>query len=132
MSYGFFFSHLIRGNLGRHKRINAFICKILFSFVSCPSLTISTNIFPHPSPHRAAEKAKADAKAIAESEDDDANADDDAEDGTKKKKKKKAGGGGIQMPEEWPWEEAKKVFEHPDVLRAEEVEVRCFVSFFGF
>ncbi|OAX41669.1 PIN domain-like protein [Rhizopogon vinicolor AM-OR11-026] len=41
----------------------------------------------------------------------------DAEDGAKKKK------GGIQVPEEWPWEEAKKLFEHPDVLPASEVEL---------
>lgn len=35
--------------------------------------------------------------------------------------------GGMQMPEEWPWEEAKKIFEKPDVLPADEVEVRgCF------
>ena len=50
---------------------------------------------------RAAEKADADA---------------DGEDGKKKK-------GGIQVPEEWPWEEAKKVFEHPDVTPAAELEV---------
>ena len=50
---------------------------------------------------RAAEKAEADA---------------DAEDGKKKK-------GGIQVPEEWPWEEAKKVFEQPDVTPAAELEV---------
>ncbi|KAJ8591926.1 PIN domain-like protein [Rhizopogon salebrosus TDB-379] len=41
----------------------------------------------------------------------------DAEDGAKKKK------GGIQVPEEWPWEEAKKLFEQPDVLPASEVEL---------
>jgi len=43
----------------------------------------------------------------------------DAEDGAKKKK------GGIQVPEEWPWEEAKKLFEKPDVVPASDVEV-CF------
>lgn len=41
----------------------------------------------------------------------------DAEEGGKKKK------GGIQVPEEWPWQEAKKLFEKPDVLPASEVEV---------
>ncbi|OJA15822.1 hypothetical protein AZE42_04031 [Rhizopogon vesiculosus] len=41
----------------------------------------------------------------------------DTEDGAKKKK------GGIQVPEEWPWEEAKKLFEHPDILPASEVEL---------
>ncbi|KAL5512818.1 FEN11 [Sanghuangporus baumii] len=39
-----------------------------------------------------------------------------AEDGKKKK-------GGIVIPEEWPWEEAKKVFEKPDVLPADQVEL---------
>ncbi|TDL23124.1 PIN domain-like protein [Rickenella mellea] len=41
---------------------------------------------------------------------------DDAEDGKKKK-------GGVSVPDEWPWEEAKKVFEKPDVLPADEVEL---------
>ncbi|KAG2033431.1 PIN domain-like protein [Suillus americanus] len=41
----------------------------------------------------------------------------DAEDGPKKKK------GGVQVPEEWPWEEAKKLFEKPDVVSASEVEL---------
>ncbi|KIM77942.1 hypothetical protein PILCRDRAFT_824937 [Piloderma croceum F 1598] len=45
-----------------------------------------------------------------------ADADADGEDGKKKK-------GGIQVPEEWPWEEAKKVFEHPDVTPAAELEL---------
>lgn len=31
--------------------------------------------------------------------------------------------GGIQIPEYWPWEEAKKIFEKPDVLPANEVEL---------
>jgi hypothetical protein len=34
--------------------------------------------------------------------------------------------GGIQIPEYWPWEEAKKIFEKPDVLPANEVEVAPF------
>ncbi|KAG1735196.1 PIN domain-like protein [Suillus lakei] len=41
----------------------------------------------------------------------------DAEDGAKKKK------GGVQVPEEWPWEEAKKLFQKPDVVPASEVEL---------
>lgn len=49
----------------------------------------------------------------------------DGEDGKKKK-------GGIQVPEEWPWEEAKKVFEHPDVLPANEVEVSSMFLSFNF
>ncbi|KAH9942887.1 PIN domain-like protein [Amylocystis lapponica] len=42
--------------------------------------------------------------------------DDAAEDGKKKK-------GGISVPEEWPWEQAKKIFEKPDVTQADEIEV---------
>ncbi|KLO11101.1 PIN domain-like protein [Schizopora paradoxa] len=40
----------------------------------------------------------------------------EAEEGKKKK-------GGVQVPDFWPWEEAKKVFEKPDVLPADEVEL---------
>jgi flap endonuclease-1 len=40
----------------------------------------------------------------------------EAEEGKKKK-------GGISVPEEWPWEEAKKVFQKPDVMPAEELEL---------
>lgn len=42
--------------------------------------------------------------------------DDGAEEGKKKR-------GGIQIPEEWPWEEAKKLFENPDVTPADQIEV---------
>lgn len=42
---------------------------------------------------------------------------DAAEEGKKKK-------GGIVIPEEWPWQEAKKIFEHPDVTPADQLEVR--------
>ncbi len=38
------------------------------------------------------------------------------EDGKKKK-------GGVQVPAEWPWEEAKKVFEQPDVTPSDQIEV---------
>ncbi|KAI0074139.1 PIN domain-like protein [Panus rudis PR-1116 ss-1] len=38
------------------------------------------------------------------------------EDGKKKK-------GGISVPEEWPWEEAKKLFATPDVTPADQVEI---------
>ncbi|KJA17991.1 hypothetical protein HYPSUDRAFT_169773 [Hypholoma sublateritium FD-334 SS-4] len=31
--------------------------------------------------------------------------------------------GGIVVPEDWPWEEAKQIFEHPDVLPADQVEL---------
>ena len=49
---------------------------------------------------------------------------------TKTKPKGKAAGkraGGIVVPEEWPWEEAKQIFEHPDVLPADQVEVCFFI-----
>ena len=42
--------------------------------------------------------------------------DDDKEEGKKKR-------GGVQIPEEWPWEEAKKLFENPDVTPADQLEV---------
>ena len=42
--------------------------------------------------------------------------DDEAEEGKKKR-------GGIQIPEEWPWEEAKKLFENPDVTPADQIDV---------
>ncbi|THG98807.1 hypothetical protein EW026_g3443 [Hermanssonia centrifuga] len=38
------------------------------------------------------------------------------EDGKKKR-------GGISVPEEWPWEQAKKVFEKPDVTPADQIEL---------
>jgi len=31
--------------------------------------------------------------------------------------------GGVQIPDEWDWESAKKIFEEPDVLPADEVEL---------
>ena len=43
-----------------------------------------------------------------------------AEDGKKKR-------GGVHVPKEWPWEEAKKLFEKPDVLPADEVEVCLYL-----
>ncbi|TFY54521.1 hypothetical protein EVG20_g9670 [Dentipellis fragilis] len=39
-----------------------------------------------------------------------------AEDSKKKK-------GGVQVPEEWPWEQAKRIFEKPDVVPADELEL---------
>lgn len=53
------------------------------------------------------------------------------EDGKEKKKNKKKpkkkrvtkGTGGIHVPEEWLWEEAKALFEKPDVTPADQVEV---------
>jgi hypothetical protein len=40
----------------------------------------------------------------------------DKEDGKKKK-------GGVQVPAEWPWEEARKIFEEPDVTPADQIDV---------
>ncbi|KAJ7022631.1 flap endonuclease 1 [Mycena alexandri] len=40
-----------------------------------------------------------------------------------KKKGKGKGKGGITVPEEWPWEDAKKVFQKPDVTPADEIEL---------
>lgn len=42
------------------------------------------------------------------------------EDGEEGKKKK----GGVQVPDDWPWEQAKRLFEKPDVTPADELEVR--------
>ncbi|KAI9465016.1 PIN domain-like protein [Lactarius psammicola] len=41
----------------------------------------------------------------------------DKEEGKKRK-------GGVHVPEEWPWEEAKKVFAEPDVTPADQIQVR--------
>lgn len=46
---------------------------------------------------------------------------------TGKGKGKGKGKGGVQVPEEWPWEKAKELFEKPDVLPADEVEVWSLV-----
>jgi flap endonuclease-1 len=45
----------------------------------------------------------------------------ETEDGAKPAKKKR---GGVQIPEDWPWEKAKQLFEKPDVTPADQVEVR--------
>lgn len=43
----------------------------------------------------------------------------------RKRKEKKRG---VQTPDEWPWEQAKKLFERPDVTLIDELEVRPFSS----
>ncbi|KAJ9105529.1 Elongation of fatty acids protein 2 [Naganishia friedmannii] len=51
-----------------------------------------------------------------------------AEPKAKKAPIKKKAIGGMQLPEHWPWEEAKKLFIKPDVLSGDEVEldwVKC-------
>ena len=42
---------------------------------------------------------------------------------TKSPKKKKVTSSGMQIPEYWPWEEAKKLFITPDVVKADDMEV---------
>ena len=44
-----------------------------------------------------------------------------------KKKGKKKGKGGVMIPDEWPWEDAKTIFEKPDVLPADQIEVQIFL-----
>lgn len=46
----------------------------------------------------------------------------DEEEENAPKKRKRAGG--VSVPEEWPWEDAKRVFQKPDVTPADQVEVR--------
>lgn len=38
-------------------------------------------------------------------------------------KKKKITSGGMQLPEHWPWEEAKELFIHPDVQKSADLDV---------
>ncbi|ESK93181.1 dna-repair protein rad2 [Moniliophthora roreri MCA 2997] len=42
---------------------------------------------------------------------------------TKKGTAKGKGKGGVQVPEDWPWEDAKRLFEKPDVTPADQVEL---------
>ncbi|KAG7450492.1 PIN domain-like protein [Guyanagaster necrorhizus] len=80
---------------------------------------------------RAKQAEKADAAASEEEEDppvdtSDAEQPDNQDEKPKPKPKKRGKGkgrGGMVVPEEWPWEEAKKVFEEPDVTPANEIEL---------
>ena len=46
------------------------------------------------------------------------------EEGKEEKEKPKARRqGGVSVPEEWPWREAKRIFEQPDVTPADKVEL---------
>lgn len=77
-------------------------------------------------PRRAAEKQATVASDNEPDEEPAPTSDVEPEEDAPKKKPKKGkgkGSGGIKIPEEWPWEEAKKLFEKPDVIPAEEVEV---------
>ena len=46
----------------------------------------------------------------------------------KKGKGKGKGKGGVAIPDDWPWEQAKKIFMEPDVLPADQVEVSANLS----
>lgn len=93
---------------------------------------------PKPAKSKSKSKLKAKKKAVVDEEDD---SDVEAKEGSEKegeeaeveeqeeKKPKKTAGTrkqGVQIPEFWPWEEAKKVFEKPDVIPADDVEVSFF------
>jgi flap endonuclease-1 len=77
-------------------------------------------------PVRSAEKASKASKEVAESSGEEADGGSDGEPASspKPKKKKPKGSGGVHVPDEWPWEQAKKVFEEPDVLPNEQIQVR--------
>ncbi|KAF8922526.1 flap endonuclease 1 [Mucidula mucida] len=85
---------------------------------------------------RAKQAEKEETAAVSEEEEDDPPAatsdverpDDgsDAEEAKPKpkpKKKKGKGKAGVVVPEDWPWEEAKKVFKKPDVTPADDIEL---------
>lgn len=46
----------------------------------------------------------------------------DREEAAEEGKKKK---GGVQVPEDWPWDKAKELFLKPEVIPADEIEVRA-------
>jgi flap endonuclease-1 len=69
-------------------------------------------------------KAKSGMKGKGKSKKGGKSADNEAE--TKPKLKRAKAKGGVQIPEHWPWEEAKKLFETPDVLPTDQLEVRLF------
>lgn len=45
----------------------------------------------------------------------------------KSPKKKKMTASGMQIPEYWPWEEAKQLFVTPDVVKGDDLEVSVLV-----
>lgn len=73
---------------------------------------------PKPSKSKSKSKSKKRKAIVDEDEDEEMSAN---EQKTEKKPSRKQGG--VQIPEFWPWEEAKKVFEKPDVIPAEDVEL---------
>lgn len=44
----------------------------------------------------------------------------------KSPKKRKVTSAGMQLPEHWPWEEAKKLFLKPDVQKGDDLDVSGF------
>ena len=46
----------------------------------------------------------------------------------KSPKKKKVTSAGMQIPEYWPWEEAKQLFVTPDVVKGDDLEVSYLVE----
>lgn len=90
-----------------------------------------------------AEKAEENAVAIAEAEEEEEEivaSDRESEEGggggsspvkpaaKSPKKKKKVSNAGMQIPEHWPWEEAKKVFLNPEVVKADDMDVSLFTT----
>ena len=45
-----------------------------------------------------------------------------------KSPKKKVMSAGMQIPEHWPWEEAKKLFIDPDVVKGDDLDVGPLAS----
>jgi flap endonuclease-1 len=45
----------------------------------------------------------------------------------KKSAKKKVTTAGMQLPDHWPWEEAKKLFLQPDVVKGDDLEVSGYI-----
>ena len=87
-----------------------------------------------------AEKAEENAVVKAEAEESEVESDKESEEGVEPpsspaksvkspaKKKKKVSSAGMQIPEHWPWEEAKKLFITPDVVKGDELEVSLLVN----
>jgi flap endonuclease-1 len=83
---------------------------------------------------KADEQAALDAEEESEAESEEGgdmiiNSDGEEEPAPKKAapKKKKKVSSGMQIPEYWPWEEAKKLFVSPDVVKGPDLEVRKIV-----
>jgi hypothetical protein len=79
--------------------------------------------------HRSAEKAAKASKVDPSSDADepeprsDVEGEGSAPPSPKPKKRKAKGSGGMQVPAEWPWKEAKRVFEQPDVIPGSQIQV---------